>query len=97
MDMPKFHETFIPILDMLADGKITRHRELLNKIVDKYYSDLPKELLEKKTKSGDLLILYITTAIKDMKVEPIYAILFLWKRSMCENSNRKFSSLSGIR
>lgn len=57
MDMPKFHETFIPILDMLADGKIIHHRELLSKIVDKYYSDLPKELLEKKTKSGELLIL----------------------------------------
>jgi restriction system protein len=57
MDMPKFHETFIPILDMLADGKVINHRELLNKIVNKYYSDLPKELLEKKTKSGDLLIL----------------------------------------
>jgi restriction system protein len=57
MDMPKFHETFIPILDMLADGKIIHHRELLNKIVDKYYSNLPKELLENKTKSGDFLIL----------------------------------------
>ena len=57
MDMPKFHETFIPILDMLADGKIIHHRELLNNIIDKYYSDLPKELLEKKTKSGDPLIL----------------------------------------
>ena len=57
MDMPKFHETFVPILDILADGKIIHHRELLNKIADKYYSDLPKELLEKKTKSGDLLIL----------------------------------------
>ena len=57
MDMPKFHETFIPILDMLADGEIIHHRELLNKIVDKHYSSLPKELLEKKTKSGELLIL----------------------------------------
>ncbi len=57
MDMPKFYETFIPILDMLADGRIIHHRELLNKIVDKYYSKLPKELLEKKTKSGELLIL----------------------------------------
>jgi len=45
MDMPKFHETFNPILDMLADGKIIHHRELLNKIVDKYYSGLPNELL----------------------------------------------------
>lgn len=57
MDMPKFHETFIPILDMLADGKIIHHRELLNRIVDRCYSDLPRELLEEKTKSGDLLIL----------------------------------------
>jgi len=50
MDIPKFHETFGPILDMLADGKIIHHRELLNKIVDKYYSDLPKELLEENEK-----------------------------------------------
>jgi restriction system protein len=57
MDIPKFHETFIPILETLADGKIIQHRELLNKIVEKYYSQLSKELLEKKTKTGDLLIL----------------------------------------
>lgn len=57
MDIPKFHETFVPILETLADGKIIQHRELLNKIVEKYYSQLPKELLEKKTKTGDLLIL----------------------------------------
>ena len=57
MDIPKFHETFVPILETLADGKTIQHRELLNKIVEKYYSKLPKELLEKKTKTGDLLIL----------------------------------------
>ena len=57
MDIPKFHETFVPILETLADGKIIQHRELLNKIVEKYYSNLPKELLDKKTKTGDLLIL----------------------------------------
>jgi restriction system protein len=57
MDIPKFHETFVPILETLADGKIIQHRELLNKIVEKYYSNLSKELLDKKTKTGDLLIL----------------------------------------
>jgi restriction system protein len=57
MDLPKFHETFIPILEVLSDGKTIHHRDLLNKVVEKYYSDLPKELLEIKTKSGDLLIL----------------------------------------
>jgi restriction system protein len=56
MDLPKFNETFIPILDILSDEKIIRHGELLKQVEDKYYSDLPKELLEKKTKSGDPLI-----------------------------------------
>lgn len=56
MDLPKFNETFIPILEVLSDEKIIRHGELLKRVEDKYYSDLPKELLEKKTKSGDPLI-----------------------------------------
>jgi restriction system protein len=33
------------------------HRELLKLVVDKYYSDLPKELLDEKLKSGEPLIL----------------------------------------
>lgn len=57
MDLPKFHETFNPILEILSDGKTIHYRELLKKVVDKYYSSLPKELLETKTKSGELLIL----------------------------------------
>jgi restriction system protein len=57
MDLPKFHETFNPILEILSDGKTMHHRELLKLVVDKYYSDLPKELLEVKMKSGELLIL----------------------------------------
>jgi restriction system protein len=57
MDLPKFHETFNPILEILSDGKVMHHRELLKLVVEKYYSDLPKELLEEKMKSGELLIL----------------------------------------
>jgi restriction system protein len=56
-ELPKFHETFNPILDILIDGNILHHRELLKKVVDNNYSDLPKELLEQKTKSGETLIL----------------------------------------
>lgn len=55
--LPKFHETFNPILEVLGDGKIIHHRELLKRVLDKYYSHLPKELLDQKTKSGELLIL----------------------------------------
>ena len=55
--LPKFHETFNPILEVLGDGEIIHHRELLKRVLDKYYSHLPKELLDQKTKSGELLIL----------------------------------------
>jgi restriction system protein len=57
MDLPKFHETFIPILEVLSSGEIMHYNELRKKVRDKYYSDLPQELLAKKTKSGDPLIL----------------------------------------
>lgn len=56
-ELPKFHETFNPILDILSNGEIIHHRELLKKVVDKYYSSLPKELLDQMTKSGEPLIL----------------------------------------
>jgi restriction system protein len=57
MELPKFHETFNPILDILSDGKTIHHRELLVRVLDKYYSALPQELLEIKTKNGEQLIL----------------------------------------
>lgn len=56
-ELPKFHETFNPILDVLSDGKVIHHRDLLNRVVEKYYSHFPKEMLEQKTKSGDVLIM----------------------------------------
>ncbi len=57
MELPKFHETFNPILDILSDGNTIHHRELLVRVLDKYYSALPQELLGIKTKSGEQLIL----------------------------------------
>lgn len=55
-ELPKFHETFNPILDILSDGKIIHVRELQNKVIEKYYSHLSSDLLDQKTKSGDILI-----------------------------------------
>lgn len=56
MDLPKFNETFIPILEVLNDGKIIKGRELIEIVISKYYSKLDKDLLEVRTKSGDRLI-----------------------------------------
>lgn len=55
-EIPKFHETFNPILDILSNKEILHTREMQKKIIEKYYSYLPKELLEEKTKSGEILI-----------------------------------------
>lgn len=56
-ELPKFHETFNPILDILSNGETIHHRELLKRVVDKFYKDLPQELLDQKTKSGEILIM----------------------------------------
>jgi len=55
-ELPKFHETFNQILEIMSDGKVIHHRELIDKVIRTYYSDLPKELFEEKTKSGEPLI-----------------------------------------
>lgn len=55
--LPKYHETFIPLLEVLSDGKVVHYKDLEKQVRDKYYGSLPQELLTKKTKSGDILIL----------------------------------------
>jgi restriction system protein len=57
IEIPKFHETFIPILKILEDGKIVHTRELYQLVIDKFYTKLSKQQLEEKTKSGDTLII----------------------------------------
>lgn len=56
MEIPKFDETFIPILEVLKEGKVLRSRELIEEVKTKFYSGLSEEQLKQETKSGDLLI-----------------------------------------
>lgn len=56
MEIPKFHETFFPILEVLRDGKTIHFRDLYQIIKKKYYSELTDEQLKERTKSGDILI-----------------------------------------
>jgi restriction system protein len=56
MELPKFNETFLPILEVLKDGEIIKGRDLVRLVENRFYSNLPKELLEVITKSGDRLI-----------------------------------------
>ncbi|CAA7385725.1 restriction endonuclease [Chryseobacterium fistulae] len=55
-ELPKFHETFNPILDILSSREVIHTRVMQKKVIEKYYAHLPKELLEETTKSGENLI-----------------------------------------
>lgn len=50
--IPKFHQTFFPILKVLASGGQLHYRELVNQVISGFYNDLPAESLKLKTKSG---------------------------------------------
>ena len=67
--IPKFYETFIPTLEVLSSGEAIHYIELKKRVRDKYYSDLPDDLLAQKTKTGDILILnrigWAKTYLKD--------------------------------
>jgi restriction system protein len=52
MELPKYHETFISILETLNSVESLNSRELASRVRDNYYSNLPKELLDIKTSSG---------------------------------------------
>ncbi len=63
MDLPKFNDTFLPILDVLNNGEIISGRKLLELVEEKYYAELPSELLEQLTKSGERLIGWCPTKL----------------------------------
>jgi restriction system protein len=56
MEIPKFDETFIPILEVLKAGEVIKSRELIEEVRSKFYSGLTEEQLKQVTKSGELLI-----------------------------------------
>ncbi len=56
MEIPKFHETFIPILEVLKNGKTYKTRELIEEVKSRFYNELTEEQLKIETKSGELLI-----------------------------------------
>lgn len=57
MELPKYHETFIPILEVLSQTTSINSRGLAQRVRDQYYAHLPKELLEKKTSTGANVLL----------------------------------------
>ena len=57
MELPKYHETFIPLLKTLNALESINSRELANNVRDNFYSNLPQELLNKKTSTGANVLL----------------------------------------
>jgi restriction system protein len=57
MELPKYHETFIPVLEILNKVESINGRELALKVRDSYYSYLPHELMNQKTSTGANVLL----------------------------------------
>ncbi|MEK7070642.1 MAG: winged helix-turn-helix domain-containing protein [Patescibacteria group bacterium] len=56
MQIPKFFETFIPILDILKEGQTLSASDLRDKVIEKHYANLSRDLLEQKMDSGGNLL-----------------------------------------
>ena len=56
-EIPKFQETFIPVLETLKLGEPIKGRELSIRVRDNYYADLSDDQLNKKLKSGGNVLL----------------------------------------
>ena len=56
LEIPKFHETFNPILEILSNGEKIHTRELQSLVIKKYFSHLSEDQLSEKTKTGETLI-----------------------------------------
>ena len=56
LEIPKFHETFNPILDILSNGETIHTRDLQLAVIKKHFSYLTDEQLSEKTKTGENLI-----------------------------------------
>jgi len=57
MELPKYHEAFIPVLEILQSVESIKSRDLANRVRNKYYADLPPELLNQKTRSGSNVLI----------------------------------------
>lgn len=55
--IPKFHETFIPILKILEKGDELHYEEMKHRVVNTFFKNLPSNLLEQKTSTGGLLLM----------------------------------------
>lgn len=51
-ELPKYHEIFIPVLEILRGGEMMHVNELQERVMNAYYSNLSDELLSQKIKNG---------------------------------------------
>lgn len=56
MELPKFHETFMPILLTLEKEGTLTTSELIIKVTSKYYDNLPEDVKKLKTRSGKIIL-----------------------------------------
>ena len=56
MEIPKFDDTFLPILEILRAGKVYKTRDLIEEVKKRFYAGLTEDQMKIETKSGELLV-----------------------------------------
>ena len=56
IEIPKFHETFNPILEVLSNEETIHTRELQKIVIEKFFLYFTHDQLNEKTKSGEFLV-----------------------------------------
>lgn len=56
-ELPRYDETFIPILKLLQDGRVMSYNDMRKAVRDTFYPNLSEAALAQKTKGGDQLVL----------------------------------------
>jgi restriction system protein len=56
MEIPKFDETFIPILEILKSGNVYKTRELIEEVKLKFFKGLNEDQLKKKPNQVNYLL-----------------------------------------
>lgn len=57
IELPKYHETLFQVLEVLGNYDSLHSRELGIRVRDKYYYNLPQDILDQKTSTGANILL----------------------------------------
>ncbi len=83
-ELPKYHETYSQILEVLHSGDEISKKDVVKQVQDSYYSDLPEDLLSIRVSTGERKILH----------RIYWGIVYLGLGKFVESTKRGFTKIT---